>query len=436
MARRIAPHGLRDRAGAAARRRAADPARPPRGDERVDQAVRRGPAGRDRAGRGRRRGARRGHHRRRPRVLLRRRPQGGLRPHAGGASGRAHGPHGPLSPDHHGDPAHAQARRGGGQRPRRRHRAVAGARRGPGHRARERLLPAGVREHRAGARRGVVAVRARAGRLHPRRGDGHARREDHGAPGPRVGADQPRGGRRRLRIGGRRAGPAARGRAHPLLRGHEAPAQRVAVRPDGRPARARGRRPAGVGRDGRLHGRRAGLHREAPARLRGPLSAMARPHHVSAAGLHILRRRMLKVLFTRAMTAALAGLALAPAAASAGVFFPERGGSENADKIWTLYLLIFILAWIVFLGVAGALLWAMIKFRARPRRNMVAAQIHGNTRLEIGWTVGAFVILVFITVFTFITLPGIKNPAASDIDENGNPVTASNVLYAATDQPP
>ena len=142
---------------------------------------------------------------------------------------------------------------------------------------------------------------------------------------------------------------------------------------------------------------------------------------------------MLKVLLTRGLTAALAGLALAPAAANAGIFFPEKGGSENADKIWTLYLLIFILAWVVFLGVAGALVWAMIKFRAS--KGMVAAQIHGNTRLEVGWTVGAFVILVFITVFTFITLPGIKNPAASDIDENGNPVTASNVLYASTDQP-
>jgi cytochrome c oxidase subunit II len=144
---------------------------------------------------------------------------------------------------------------------------------------------------------------------------------------------------------------------------------------------------------------------------------------------------MLKVLLTRGLAAALAGLVLAPAAAQAGIFFPEKGGSENADKIWTLYLLIFILAWIVFLGVAGALVWAMLKYRARPRRNMVAAQIHGNTRLEIGWTVGAFVILVFITVFTFITLPGIKNPPASDIDANGNPVTASNVLYASTDQP-
>ena len=142
---------------------------------------------------------------------------------------------------------------------------------------------------------------------------------------------------------------------------------------------------------------------------------------------------MLKVLLTRGLSAALVGLALAPAAANAGIFFPEKGGSENADKIWTLYLLIFILAWIVFIGVAGALLWAMIKFRAR--KGMVAAQIHGNTRLEVGWTVGAFVILVFITIFTFITLPAIKNPPASDIDANGNPVTASNVLYASTDQP-
>ena len=142
---------------------------------------------------------------------------------------------------------------------------------------------------------------------------------------------------------------------------------------------------------------------------------------------------MLKVLFTRGLTAALAGLALAPAAANAGIFFPEKGGSENADKIWTLYLLIFILAWIVFIGVAGALLWAMIKFRAR--RGMVAAQIHGNTRLEVGWTVGAGVILIFITIFTFIMLPDIKNPPASDIDANGNPVTASNALYASTDQP-
>ena len=141
----------------------------------------------------------------------------------------------------------------------------------------------------------------------------------------------------------------------------------------------------------------------------------------------------LKVLLSRGLGASLLLLLASPAVANAGMFFPEKGGSPNADKIWTLYLLIFILAWVVFIGVAGALVWALIKFRAR--KGAVAAQIHGNTRLEIGWTVGAFVIVVFITVFTFIVLPDIKNPPASDIDANGNPVAAANVLYASTDQP-
>ena len=138
--------------------------------------------------------------------------------------------------------------------------------------------------------------------------------------------------------------------------------------------------------------------------------------------------------FAGALAAALGAFAVGAPSAYAGFFFPEHGGSPNADKINTLYLLIFVLAWIVFLGVAGTLLWALFKFRAR--KGMVAAQIHGNTRLEIGWTVGAFLILVFITVFTFITLPGIKNPARSDIDANGNAVAADNPLYASTDQPP
>jgi cytochrome c oxidase subunit II len=144
---------------------------------------------------------------------------------------------------------------------------------------------------------------------------------------------------------------------------------------------------------------------------------------------------MSKVVLTRGLAVAVLALALAAPTAHAGWLFPERGGSPNADRIFTLYLLIFGLATVVFIGVAGTLLWALFKFRAR--KGAVAAQIHGNTRLEIGWTVGAFLILIFITVFTFVTLPGIKNPEASDIDANGNPVGgASNVLYASTDQPP
>jgi cytochrome c oxidase subunit 2 len=124
-------------------------------------------------------------------------------------------------------------------------------------------------------------------------------------------------------------------------------------------------------------------------------------------------------------------LVLAPPA-SAGWFLPESGGSPNADAIRTLYILIALIGLVIFIGVEGLLIYSLIKFRAR--RGRVAAQIHGNTQLEIGWTVGAAAILIFLTVFTFVLLPEIRNPPASDIDENGNPV-AQNVLYAQKDRP-
>ena len=40
----------------------------------------------------------------------------------------------------------------------------------------------------------------------------------------------------------------------------------------------------------------------------------------------------------------------------------------------------------------------------------MAAQIHGNTRLEIGWTVGAAVILLALAVLTFAKLSSIQDP--------------------------
>jgi cytochrome c oxidase subunit 2 len=134
--------------------------------------------------------------------------------------------------------------------------------------------------------------------------------------------------------------------------------------------------------------------------------------------------------------AVLAPLALAPSA-FAGIFLPESGGSPNAEGIKTLWILLSILGLIIFIGVEGLLIYSMIKFKAR--KGATAAQIHGNTQLEIGWTVGAAVILIFITVFTFIKLGDIKNPAPSQIDQQGQPVASTSSpdsnLYAATDQP-
>jgi cytochrome c oxidase subunit 2 len=68
---------------------------------------------------------------------------------------------------------------------------------------------------------------------------------------------------------------------------------------------------------------------------------------------------------------------------------------------------------VIFLIVEGTLIWSLVKYRAR-RHGPEPAQIRGNTPLEIGWTVGAALILVVITVVTFVYLDDIQNPPASD----------------------
>jgi cytochrome c oxidase subunit II len=130
-----------------------------------------------------------------------------------------------------------------------------------------------------------------------------------------------------------------------------------------------------------------------------------RPHRV----VRLIRRRIPQ-LATVLGFATTACLVLAPSA-MAGFITPESGGSPNADQIDSLYKIILYIAAVVFVGVEGALVYSVYKFRAK--RNPVAAQIHGNTRLEIGWTVGAALILVLLTVVTFIKLPSILNPPNS-----------------------
>jgi len=73
-------------------------------------------------------------------------------------------------------------------------------------------------------------------------------------------------------------------------------------------------------------------------------------------------------------------------------FTPQSGASPNAKQIDSLYKITLYVALVIFVLVEGALGYALYRFRAR--KGAVAAQIHGNTRLEIGWTVGAAVILL------------------------------------------
>ncbi len=152
------------------------------------------------------------------------------------------------------------------------------------------------------------------------------------------------------------------------------------------------------------------------------------PAALGSARLRTRRRR----LFALTFAAATVGLLALASGASADLLTPESGGSPNADDIDTLYKIILAVAFLVFAGVEGVLLYSLIKFRAR--KDAVAAQIRGNTRLEIGWTVGAAVVLVVLAVVTFLKLDEIRNPPNSDA-AGFQTATADGVLVASAFRP-
>jgi cytochrome c oxidase subunit 2 len=152
---------------------------------------------------------------------------------------------------------------------------------------------------------------------------------------------------------------------------------------------------------------------------------LSSPHRTSRA------QRWTCLLPLVAALAALALLAIGAPAAFADAFTPESGGSPNADDIDSLYKITLYIAIVIFLIVEGTLIWSLVKFRAR-KDGPEPAQIRGNTPLELGWTLGAALILVVLSVVTFVYLGDIKNPPDSG---PGGLQTAEGVEVASLDQP-
>jgi cytochrome c oxidase subunit 2 len=139
---------------------------------------------------------------------------------------------------------------------------------------------------------------------------------------------------------------------------------------------------------------------------------------------------VLRRLLLAALGAALIALLLTAPSALADTFTPESGGSPNADDIDTLYKITLYVAIVIFLIVEGTLLWSLVRYRHR-RSSPDGAQIRGNTPLEVGWTLAAALILVVLTVVTFVYLDNIENPPESGPDG----LQASQTRFASVDQP-
>jgi cytochrome c oxidase subunit 2 len=135
-------------------------------------------------------------------------------------------------------------------------------------------------------------------------------------------------------------------------------------------------------------------------------------------------------LLLAALAAAVLAVLLTAPSALADTFTPESGGSPNADDIDTLYKITLYVAIVIFLVVEGTLIWSLVRFRHR-RSRPEGAQVRGNTPLEVGWTLAAALILVVLTVVTFVYLDDIENPPESGPDG----LQASQTRFASIDQP-
>jgi cytochrome c oxidase subunit 2 len=124
-----------------------------------------------------------------------------------------------------------------------------------------------------------------------------------------------------------------------------------------------------------------------------------------------VRRRLFALATSLAGALALAAVA----SASDGGISPVGPVSPNGQRISDAYWLILGITGAIFLIVEGALLTFVIRYRRRGRpRNAEPEQIHGQTSVEIVWTVIPVLILAAIVSFVFYKLPGIKNtPSAT-----------------------
>ena len=112
-----------------------------------------------------------------------------------------------------------------------------------------------------------------------------------------------------------------------------------------------------------------------------------------------------RLLFAALLAAAAVVLLASPALAIGGTGlspFPPDAKSPNGKNIYNLYLGISIPALVVFFLVEALLLTIILRFRrSRQPAGYRPPQWHGNTRLEMVWTVLPFLILVGIGYASF-----------------------------------
>jgi cytochrome c oxidase subunit 2 len=118
------------------------------------------------------------------------------------------------------------------------------------------------------------------------------------------------------------------------------------------------------------------------------------------------------------MLAVTIALAAAISAVMVSINWDGQEGSTAAPKIDDLLNVMIVLSSFVFSLVMVMLFYALWKFRAKPGDESDGEPIHGNTRLEVAWTLIPTVIVLFAGGYSWKVLNEIEEPAK-------NPLTVS-----------
>ncbi len=119
-------------------------------------------------------------------------------------------------------------------------------------------------------------------------------------------------------------------------------------------------------------------------------------------------RRIVSVAFLSALVFGLA---------ACGVEYPNSTFNPTTDHnadVLVLWDQLMFWGTVVFVGTELVLVYTLFKFRRRPGQTGVPKQVHGNTTIEIIWTVIPIVILTLIAVPTVSTIFKTQAKAAPD----------------------
>lgn len=105
-------------------------------------------------------------------------------------------------------------------------------------------------------------------------------------------------------------------------------------------------------------------------------------------------------------TPARIGLLVLLALGLGGCLLPPDPVTDQADATFGLYLFVLALAAIVFVGVEGFIIYAVLRYRRHDDR--LPQQLHGNNLVEIIWTAIPSAIVLMIFVFSLSTLATVE----------------------------